>query len=151
MTIVAAQDRATLRAVILTRAEGDIDPQRQTRACMNHILHAGLTLTGLLRHGSTSLDAAAAIATGDANLIVAAYPVRGDDLEDVVEAAGGRVVYVHNPDAGHRLTVRRIIARLHTEAGFTPQYIATVIGANVREVEDHLRRSGITPPRRKAP
>lgn len=129
-------------ALVLTYL-GSVSQERQLRACMDFMRTSGnLALSGLLRPGCSAQEAAAAVAAGSAKVVVAAYRDPALDLTGEVQAAGGEVRYVHNPRDG-RLTVRRVLARLYTEVGLSPERIANVLDADLVEVKDHLRRAGV--------
>ena len=138
----------SMRALILTQMTGGVSAAKQLNACWDYITAARhLTLSGLLREGATAKDARAAIESGEATVVVAAYRVAELELTGEVEAVGGKVEYVHSYES-RRLTVRSMIVSLYRQAGWSAQTIARTVGTSTEEVLDHLRRAGIRKPRR---
>lgn len=137
-----------MRALVLTQTTGGVDAAKQLTACWDYINAARhLSFGGLLREGANAKDAAAAIESGAAGVIVAAYRVAEIELTGEIQAAGGTVEYVHAYEH-RRLTVRSVLVSLYKQAGWSAQTIARTVGTNTEEVLDHLRRAGIRKPRR---
>lgn len=138
----------SVRALILTQATGGVSAAKQLQACWDHITAArDLRFGGMLRQGAGPADAAAAIRTGEVGVVVAAYRVPEIDLTGEIEAAGGRVEYVHVAERG-RMTVRSILVSLYQRLDWSAQRIAREVGGSTEDVIDHLRRGGIRKPRR---
>jgi hypothetical protein len=136
----------SVRVLILIQLTGGVGVPKQSAACLDYIKAEGHNLKGFLRAGSTPVDAAKAIANGQADVVVAAYRTE-NELTGEIQRAGGSVEYVQKPR--NRVTVRGIIARLYRVLGLSPAEIATLVEANANEVRDHLRRSGIEVDRRE--
>ena len=137
-----------LQTLVLTYDDASVSQDRQLRACMGFLEHAGdLVLAGMLRPGCTAAEAAAAVAAGGADVVLAPYRSAELDLTGEIERVGGQVRYVHKPAEG-RLTVRLVLARMHTALGISAEKIARVLDVSLAEVKDHLYRAGIPAPRR---
>lgn len=137
-----------VRALIMIQKSGGVDVAKQDVACLEYIQHHGHELGGYLRVGATAADAARSIASGDAQVVVAAYRTRDSELTGEIEAVGGHVEYVHRHQRGH-MTARSILASLYRRLGWSAQRIASEVGGNTEDVLDHLRRAGIRRPRRR--
>jgi hypothetical protein len=136
-----------VRALIMIQQTGGVEVAKQATACLDYIKHQGHELGGYLRAGSQPVDAAKSVMAGEAQVIVAAYRVRNSELTGEIEAAGGRVEYVHREQRGP-MTARSILASLYRRLGWSAHKIATEVGGNTEDVLDHLRRAGIKKPRR---
>lgn len=139
----------SVRALILTQVTGGVSAAKQLQACWDYITNAEhLRFGGMLTGSAGAAEAAAAIRSGRADVVVAAYRVPEIDLTGEIEAVGGQVEYVHMSDRG-RLTVRSVVANLYQKLGWSAQRIAREIGGNTDDVVDLLRRAGIRKPRRR--
>jgi hypothetical protein len=138
----------SVRALILTQMSGGVEAAKQQTACWDYITASGhLSFSGMMVKGAGATEAAAAVKAGEAAVVVAAYRVAELDLTGEIQAAGGRVEYVHRPTSG-RLTVRSVLASLYRKLGWSAHRIARTVGADTDDVLDHLRRAGIPKPRR---
>jgi hypothetical protein len=127
---------------------GGVGAAKQLSACWDYITASNhLRFGGMLLTGAGPSEAAAAVKAGEAAVVVAAYRVADLDLTGEIEAAGGRVEYVHRPTGG-RLTARAILATLYRKLGWSAHRIAQTVDADTDDVLDHLRRAGIPKPRR---
>lgn len=138
----------SVRALILTQSTGGVTAAKQISACWDFITAAPhLRFGGMLLAGAGATEAAAAVKSGGAEVIVAAYRVPELELTGEIESVGGTVEYVHAPARG-RLTARSVIAHLYRKLGWSAHRIAETVEADTDEVLDHLRRAGIKRPRR---
>ncbi len=132
-----------MRALIMTQVDGMVDDEKQRRACWDYVAGAGhLEFGPILHTGAGPKEAAASVAAGEAEVVVAAYRRSDIELTGEIEQAGGTVEYVHR-DPPTRLTVRGVFAALHRQLGWSAQTIARTVGANTEDVREHLRRAGI--------
>lgn len=124
---------------------GGVDVAKQTRACWDYVAGSRhLDFGPILREGAGPRDAAAAIAAGEASVVVAAYRDPELCLTEEVARVGGTVEYVHQ-EYHARMTARSILAAL-SRFGWSAQMIARTVGANTEDVLEHLRRAGIRKP-----
>lgn len=131
------------RALILLRP--DVATDRQLSVTSARLEEAGYELVSLLQPSTDLAEVEALVRTGQVEVVVVAFEVAGDDLDERVDRAGGRVEAIHR--SHRRATVRAMIATLHMEEGWSADRIASRFGIDSREVADHLRRSGVRRPR----
>lgn len=121
-----------VRAVIFVRQDGP-DPAKQETVVLRHCDRQGYEAHSLCFH---AVDCAALVATGAAEVVVAAYGSPDDELARAVWQAGGRVEYVHTP-ARRRLDLAALIRRWR-RGGRTVGEIADLLDTNTGEIRTWL-------------